>query len=416
MRIWRFFVQMILVILVLGSAGFSAFYLYKTRPQVAPTPPQERVWQVSTDKVEITDIQPQLRLYGNVVAGRTVELRALVAGEIMGVGPSFRDGGAVQAGDMIAQIDDFDYRTTLLERRSQVTEAKARIDEIEVRRKSHRDALKQDRDILALQKRHLARVERLKAKGAGTDRALDNAKLDLTRQLQIMSNRQNEITAETARLRQQQALIERLNVGIARIERDLERTKLTAPFDGYLYEISAEIGKRVSLNDRIARLIDAGRLEVAVHLSDSQFGRLISEGETLNGRKAKIIWRIGGRDLVFDAKIERGAATINAASGGVDVFARIEKAALEQALRPGAFVTVLLADRTYPAVARLPESAIDNLGQVYVVVEGRLERRKIELIARQGNDALVRGEIANGEEVVRHLFGEIGPGVKVETR
>jgi RND family efflux transporter MFP subunit len=416
MRILRFFVQFVLVLAVLFSAAGGAWYLYQTRPKVEAALPQERVWNVRGEKIAFDDIQPELKLYGNVVAGRTVELRALVAGQILSVGPNFRDGGAVRTGETIAEIDDFDYRTNLAERQAQLAEATARIAEIEARRKSHRDALKQDDDILALQQRHLVRVERLKARGAGTDRSLDNAKLDVTRQLQIMSNRRNEIAAESARLAQQEAEITRLEVSIERMQRDLERTRLTAPFDGYLYDISAEIGKRLSVNDRVARLIDAERLEVALHLSDGQFGRLIADGESLLNRQAKVIWRIGGRDLIFAARIERGAATINAASGGIDVFARLENAALEQALRPGAFVTVLLPDRWYRNVARLPETAIDDKHQIYIINEGRLERRQVELVARQGNDVLVRGQISEGEIAVSHLFSEIGPGVKVEIR
>ncbi len=416
MRIFRFLVQTILALVVFGAASFGAFQLYISKPKVAPAPPKERVWRVEADAVNFADVQPQLQLFGDVVAGRTVELRALVAGEILAVGERFRDGGAVKTGDMIAKIDDFDYRTILAERRAQLVEAKARLDEIKARQKSHAEALIRDQEILALQERHLSRVQKLKAKGAGTDRALDNAKLDIARQQQIMSNRSNEIVAEAARLAQQQALITRLEVGITRMERDLERTILAAPFDGYLYDITAEVGKRLSVNDRVARLIDASRLEVAVHLSDSQFGRLISSGETLVGRKAQVSWKIGSDEIRLAATIDRVAPTINAASGGVDAYAVLDRAAISRSVRPGAFVTILLPDKVYRQVARLPETALNNDLQVFVIKDGRLERRQIELIARQGNDVLVKGELKDGEKVVRHLFAEIGPGVKVDAR
>jgi len=413
MKIFRFLVQTLLVAIVVGGAGFAAWRLVMTKPKVAPAAPVERVWQVETDIVKFADVQPVLKLYGDVVAGRTVELRALVAGEILEVGARFRDGGAIQTGELVARIDDFDYRVALLERQAQLAEADARIDEIKIRQKSHRDALLRDREILDLQQRDLQRVKKLKNRGVGTDRALDNAMLQIARQQQIIANRRNEINAEAARLAQQEALILRLEAGISRLERDLERTVLRAPFDGYLYDITAEIGKRLSVNDRIARLIDVNRLEVAIHLSDSQFGRLISSGETLPGRRAEVIWSIGGGEVKMYGRIDRVAPTINAASGGVDAYAVLEGAAAIKSIRPGAFVTVMVPDKVYRQVARLPETALTNDLAVFAVVNSRLERRMVEVVARQGNDVLLRGDIQDGAIIVRHLFAEAGPGVKV---
>jgi hypothetical protein len=67
-------------------------------------------------------------------------------------------------------------------------------------------------------------------------------------------------------------------------------------------------------------------------------------------------------------------------------------------------------------VARLPESALYDADTVYVIVDGRLERRGVELVARVGNDVLLRGGIRDGDQVAVTRFAEIGPGQKVEVR
>jgi multidrug efflux pump subunit AcrA (membrane-fusion protein) len=85
-------------------------------------------------------------------------------------------------------------------------------------------------------------------------------------------------------------------------------------------------------------------------------------------------------------------------------------------LRPGAFVSISLPDQVYHKVARLPESALYNTNAVYVVKGERLEERAVQLLARVGNDVLLRGELKDGDQVVTTRFAEIGPGQKVEVR
>ena len=214
----------------------------------------------------------------------------------------------------------------------------------------------------------------------------------------------------------QQAVIAQTKVGLKRARRDLRNTRLLAPFDGFLTETGAAIGKSLPVNGQVARLIDLNQLEAKFHLSDEEFGRLVSAPEGLLKRAARVVWRVGAESFRFSAEIARVGAEIDAASGGVQAYARIEITEAQSSLRPGAFVEVFLLDRLYRQVARLPESALHDDERVYVVVEGRLQPRLVELVARIGNDVLVHGELAHGETVATTRFPGIGPGVKVAAR
>ncbi len=211
-------------------------------------------------------------------------------------------------------------------------------------------------------------------------------------------------------------MIAQTQVGLKRARRDLRNTRLLAPFDGFLTETGAAIGKRMPVNGRVARLIDLNRLEAKFHLSDDEFGRLVKPPESLLGRPARAVWRIGTETFEYGAEIARVGAEIDAASGGVQAYARIDTSAAQTALRPGAFVEVFLLDRLYRQVARLPESALHGDEKVYVVVGGRLAQRLVKLVARIGNDVLVHGELGNGETVAVTRFPGIGPGVKVTAK
>ena len=75
-----------------------------------------------------------------------------------------------------------------------------------------------------------------------------------------------------------------------------------------------------------------------------------------------------------------------------------------------------MTDQLYRDVIRLPESVLYDGDTVYVIVDERLEPRKVEVVVRTGTELLVRGEFAADETVVATRFAEIGPGIKVKVR
>lgn len=408
--------RIVLPVLVLGLGFAGAALLVATRPELKPSEPGEREWIVRAVTVELGDVRPELVLFGEIVAGREVEMRALVAGPVQKVGANFVDGGIVRKGELLVAIDPFEYQARLDETSAQLTEARARLREIEARARLERKSLEREREQLALTAREFDRIEKLQAKGTVSPKSLDDAALAHSKQRQLVSAREQAIEMEGARLDQQRAAITRLEVAVRRARHDLEQTRVMAPFDGFVLDVGAALGKRVGVNDRLARIVDADRLEVGFRLPDAMFGRIYAAEGGLEGRPAKVIWRTGAQGLEYEAVVERTGARIEAASGGVDLYARVLDAGPARPLRPGAFVEVRIADRSYAGVARLPESALHEGDTVYVVADGRLVARSVRIVARDGAEILVSGEIARGEQVVTTRFAEIAPGVRVEVR
>ena len=417
----RFF-KIAVPIALLAAAAIGSYRLWDTRPEVAAKPARELSRTVAAVTVEHRDIRPGMRLYGSIVAGREVDLRPLVAGRIIEVGDSFADGGILRAGDLIIAIDPFDAQADIAEFRARVAEAGARLDEIAADLAAAGRLLDHDREQTELARRDVERRERLQGTAASSVKSLDDARLALSQRRQQVIERELMIDRLAAQADQQQAVHDRWRVFLSRAKRDLTETRLTAPFDGYLVDTDAGIGKRVGLGDRIARLIDAGRLEARFHLSNSEYARLLAGGDDdgYRGRPAEVLWRIGDAAFGFKAVIDRVGGEIDARSGGVDLYARILGHGADGVLRPGAFVEVRLDDRLYRDVVRLPESALHEDGaggdQVYVVVDGRLEARPVEVLLRSGNHILLRGSLEDGEGVVVTRLPEIGSGLLVSVR
>ena len=410
-------VLLVLVPIVLLAAGaVGASYLIRTKPRVEPAPPTERVWTVNSVPVHLSDVQPDIRLFGKIFAARQVQVRALVPGQVVELHPNLVEGGLVRRGEVILAIDEFEYRSALKESEARLAEARARIVEREAKRNAETQALKRDREILAVLARDLKRARELRKRGNISIQSLDQKRLELSRQQRAIVLRRNGIDAEAARLEQEKATIERLDVAVQRARYDLQRTRLRAPFDGVFRNVTAQAGKRLGIADSVGNLIDTGRLEARFHISDAQYGRLTSTDRGVIGRPARAIWRVGQRKLVLKAVIARVGAQIDAASGGVELFARIEDREAALSLRPGAFVEVHIPDRVYPDVARVPETVLHPGNVVYGVEDGRLIARRAEIVGRVGNDVLLRGELTEGEPLVTTQSVTIAPGLRVELR
>lgn len=412
--------KFILPILLLAGAVTGSYMLWESRPQVVAKPVEERARAVEVAAVLYEDIRPGMTLYGSIVAGREVELRPLIAGRIIAVADDFADGGLIRTDDMIIVIDPFDAQLDVDENRARVAETIAKLSEISADLAAAGQLLELDQRQSLLARRDVERRERLQGTAASSVKALDDARLALSLREQQIIERRQMIDRLTAQADQQQAVLDRWRVSLKRARRDLAETRLVAPFDGYLVDTDAGIGKRVGLGDRIARLIDADRLEARFHLSNSEFARLLAGGDGYRGRTAQVLWRIGASVYEFSAIIDRVNGKIDAQSGGVDLYARIIGHGVDGVLRPGAFVEVLLDDRLYQDVVRLPASALhdDDTGgsRVYVVVGDRLEERRVEILLRDGDSVLLRGSLADDERVVVTRLPEIGPGMLVSLR
>jgi len=259
----------------------------------------------------------------------------------------------------------------------------------------------------------LDRALQLSQSGTLTGKEVDARRLVLSQRQQAVSQSRNAILIAEAQRTQQEANAERLEWKIREAERRLADTALIAPFDGVISEETVETGRSVSANEVVASIYDDTALEVQFTLTNAQYGRMATDTDPLVGRQVELSWRVGGRDYVWPAIIDRIGARVTAERGGVEVFARIGPADNPVQLRPGAFVALNVPDRIWTDTFRLPETALRSSDHVFIVVDGELQRRDVRLIAWDGEDAIVAGDLENGDLVLATRLTEASEGVRV---
>lgn len=413
-RVIRGFFQLLLPVLVI-AAGIGVYnYLKATKPEAPKRQAKPNVFAVKVVPVAFTTVQPQLTLYGSTVAGRRVEIRALVAGQVAETSPDLRDGGKIKAGETILTIDSFNYKTAIEEADAQANEVRAKIAEFRASLAVDKGNVTFARQQEELATTDLKRAEGLTRRGAVTERALDERRLLVNQRRQAVAQLTNNIAVWEARINQQQAVLRRLETTRSLASRRLAETKLTAPFDAYVTEVGAQVGRMVGVNDRVATLIDRNWIEVTFTVTDRQFGRLARGNSGIEGRPIEVRWNVGEEPLIYQAKIDRVGASVSSEAGGVQLYARIDEPASGVGLRPGAFVELRVPDTEFDDVARLPSTAVFGGDTVFAVNDGKLVSRKIKIIANAGSDVLVRGALQPGEKIMTTRLSRPGDGVLVK--
>lgn len=407
--------KMALPLVVLAGAYYGYQALVASKPEVASRPPVERSYVVDVSPAEFQDRRPQIRVFGELTAGREVELRALVSGEIIDISPALRKGGTISEGDEVIRIDPFNFDGALIEAQANLQLARASRDETLASLQAERDALESANEQLDLSMRDLERARALVERGALSTQTVEARELIVSERSQAKLQRDNNLAIQAARLTQREAEIKRLEWQLQRAERDLENTVLRAPFNGIVMEKNAEEGRIVSTNDLVVRLTQADDMEVSFTLSDAQFGRLIRAGGDLSGSSVTVTWQVGNQPLELDAVISRIAPEIDQATGGVSVLARVETPE-NVPLRPGAFVEVSLPDQLYKNVMVMPETALFEGNVVFAVVDDRLVSKSVEIVGYDGDMLLMRSDIPNGTPILTTALSVAGDGLKVRLR
>jgi len=350
-------------IILLAGTVLVIFYLSATKLDPPLIVAEEKVWPVSAQQAEYQDIQPQLRLFGEIVSSRRSDLRAFVGGQVTQVGDNFKEGGVVKQGELLVTIDDFEYENDVVEEKAK----------------------------FQILKRDYERALELFAQGSISEQFRDNALLEKIQQ----------------------------EIVLAEAEKDLRDTKLYAPYDGVINDVLVSLGKQVStFNDKIGEIIDINNLEVRFSLSKAQYGRLLEDENSIIGRPVSINWTAGNKTIPFEAIIARIGAEIKSNTGGVDVYAALSLIDSGTALiRPGAFVRLLVPDKNYYSVIVVPETSIYEDAYVFVVKDQRLTKQFINILGYDGSNAILtvqkNSDIQTGDMIITNQLMEAGEDVLV---
>ncbi|MFO7559234.1 MAG: efflux RND transporter periplasmic adaptor subunit [Desulfobacterales bacterium] len=364
-------------ILVFGVLGFKL--MKASKPALEKVDHDVPVPMARVVKVKTGTHQMILTGHGTVKPVREIRLVPQVSGKVIEVSGAMVNGGTFKKSDTLLQIDPADYHIA-------VTLAEARVKEAE------------SRYTLAGEESEAARSE------------WENLNPD---------SRVPPLVAKEPQLAAAQATLDAEKANLKRASLDLERTKLTAPFDGRVSDESVDIGQYVTPGQVLAVLYstDAAEILLPMEMEDLFWFYVpgFTQGEDGKEAEAEIQANVAGRELSWPGRVVRSEGKLDERTRLINVIVEVEKPyAYKPPLAVGLFVTVHIKGRTLEDAAVIPRSAVRSGGMVWVVDEaGRLSFRKVDIVRNSQEGAIVRKGLSDGEMVVTSPIKAVSDGMKV---
>lgn len=398
------------LLLYAGQLIFGAVQQRMSSERKAP-PARERIFAVNLVAADMQRIAPELIAFGKVESRRRLELRTPVSGRVISLAEEFEEGGAVTAGQVLLQINPADAQSALDRADADLQDASAEVRESGRALVLAQDELSATQDQAELRQRAFQRQTDLKSRGVGTAATVEIAELAAAQARQAVISRRQALSQADARVDQATTSLARAQISLETAQRDLADTTVIAEFDGTLESVTLVEGRLVSANEKLAELVDPSQLDVAFRISTAQYARLLDPAGKLIAAPVRASLDATGADLSAVGVISRDSGGAGDGQSGRLIYARLDAA---PGFKPGDFVSVAVREPELDGVALLPSSVLDANRTVLVLgADDRLEQLTVELVRRQGDDVLLRGDGLAGRLVVSGRTPLLGAGIKV---
>jgi RND family efflux transporter MFP subunit len=334
-----------------------------------------------------------LNASGYVVVRRVSTVSSKVTGKIAEI--FVEEGMAVKEGQVLARLEPANSRTMLTMAQRELEAAKRNLAEIEVR--------------LAEARRNLERNEALVQQQLISQTALDASKA--------------EVNALAARLAASQAQVKVAESGLQMRQIDFDDIEVKAPFDGVVISKNAQPGEMISpmssggfTRTGIATIVDMDSREIEVDVNEAYINRVKPDQRveaTLDAYP----------DSPLAARVTNIVPTADRTKATVRVRIGFDK--LDPRILPDMGIKVRFLDDAPVQAAnagpriRVPAVAVQREGDsayVWVVSDGRVERRAVTVGAENDGNIEVRAGVASGDELVSPVVQGLEDGGKVKLK
>lgn len=325
---------------------------------------------------------------GTVQPRTETTIAAEVSGRLVDVADGFTAGGFFRAGETLARIDPSDYEAALLQAEAELASAQSRLADERARSEQAR------RDWQRLY---------------GSDRD------------------PGELVLRLPQVAGAQAAVQAAEAGVLRARRNLERTRISLPFDGLVRSRLVDLGQFVTTGTPLAVVFAIDIAEVRLPLSDQDlaFLDLPAPGESVGIEPVPVTLtgRVGGQAAQWEARITRTEGVVDEDTRLVHAVAEIRDpyglldTSRETPLAMGTFVEAEIRGRASAGLIQLPRGALREGSSVYLAnADDELEIRSVEVLRTTPERAYVRNSLKPGDRVITTAIQVPIPGLPLRIR
>ena len=353
-RIVKGVIQLFLSIIILGSAVALASHYLNTSPKAKPRARTPKPPLVTVTSLHTQDISYEFDAMGTVTSAREIGLTPRVNGEIINISSEMVPGGHINQGEELFSIDPTDYEITILQLKSDLAKA---LSDLNLEMGNQRIAIKEF-EILG----------------------------------QKVSDTEKDLMLRKPQLGIAKATVAAVEAQLKRARIDLQRTRVTAPFNGVVLSKNIDLGSRVSSNSSVAQLVGTDQFWIKVSLPVQQLRWLTipaKAGET--GSTARIyLQEKSGHSYYREGNVIRLAADLETEGRMAVIYVAVDDPlnltpsnAEKPQLFLGSFVQVAFAGKELKQVFAIDRNYFHENNTVWVLAEDNtLEVKTVDVVAR----------------------------------
>ncbi|MGB5977571.1 MAG: efflux RND transporter periplasmic adaptor subunit, partial [Cyclobacteriaceae bacterium] len=173
-------------------------------------------------------------------------------------------------------------------------------------------------------------------------------------------------------------------------EERLRKHYIYAPYSGNISEVFLETGSVVNAGSQIARIFrtDKLELEVPIEIRNEKF---VKEGSevVVTDRDGETEWK---------GTITRKAERVDPSTQSINVYINVLPGN-EAPLYDGMYMKAIMNGETLQEVMEVPRNSVFDKNHVYIVQEGVLKKKKVQVVKSNDETYLIRG-LEPGEKLV----------------
>ena len=371
------FIKILIPILILALGGAAAVFFHKTAPKVKRVRPPKQAQLVEVVSAHKADAAMTIACMGTVVPSREVVLKAEVEGRVEWVSETFVPGGLPAKGEDLLRLDSGEYEIEVEKNRGAVAKAQADVD----LEGGQQKVARQEYEGLS----EVARTE------------TDNTDLILRK----------------PNLRQVQASLDIAKADLEKALLDLERTTITAPFNGLVTEISVNVGSRVGTQDSLLTLVGTDEYWVEALVPLDRLGVIDLES---SGGAAAVVRSLSGEGMWNGRALRLTGALTDTTRMATVLVSVADPLGLKREvggppLLLGDYVNVEIQGRVLHDVMELPRGTLREGGVVWVLRDGALDARDVSVAWKEGNSVFVDAGLEEGDQVIVSDISSPVPGM-----
>jgi len=381
----RFLPMILRALLPLGVlvSGWVGYSILSVEPEEAKRPEAEpRMIETRVVELHVQDFPTTIRTRGVVRAHNEVILTPQVSGKIIRILPGFEDGAFFAEGDVLAELDPQDFETAVIVAEAQLARAISAHAQEETR----------------------AKQARLNWEDLGYD------------------EEPTELVLRLPQLREAKANVDSATALLEQAKRNLERTKVRAPFHGRVRRRTVGLGQSVGPGTPLGSVfaIEFAEVRLPIASRDMAFLTLPEEPED-PPVNVQLRDALNHDETFWTAKIIRTEGTLDESSLELFAIARVLDPFGRESGRPplriGQPVVASIPGRVLKNVIVVPRMAVRQLDRIILLDPNELtiESRRIEIIWSDEEHVVVRDPtIADGSLLATTHLIYAPEGSKVE--